>query len=395
MIRIYIIMESLKTNVKTIKKTVTFDDMKLKDMLLRGIYSYGFEKPSDIQQIGVMPVVSGQDSIIQAKSGTGKTGTFSIAMLQVVDETKKDLQAIVLSPTRELAKQTYKVLLCLGDYLGTKIVLCTGGGNVKDDETSVREAHILVATPGRLLDIIRRKLITTKMVKLLVIDEADEMLNIGFKSQIYDIYQTLPETIQTALYSATMPQEVLELTKKFMNDPIKILLSQDEVSLDGLTQYYISLNNDDEKLLTILDLFEAFTKISQAMIFCSSKRRVDWLKKKLEENKFTVSAIHSDMSQQERDEIMKQFRSGNSRILVSTDLLARGIDVQQTSLVMNYDMPKYHENYMHRIGRTARYGKKGVAINLVTNQEYKLVKEIEKIYGVTVEPLPGDVNSIF
>jgi translation initiation factor 4A len=388
-------MESLKTNVKTIKKTVTFDDMKLKDMLLRGIYSYGFEKPSDIQQIGVMPVVSGQDSIIQAKSGTGKTGTFSIAMLQVVDETKKDLQAIVLSPTRELAKQTYKVLLCLGDYLGTKIVLCTGGGNVKDDETSVREAHILVATPGRLLDIIRRKLITTKMVKLLVIDEADEMLNIGFKSQIYDIYQTLPETIQTALYSATMPQEVLELTKKFMNDPIKILLSQDEVSLDGLTQYYISLNNDDEKLLTILDLFEAFTKISQAMIFCSSKRRVDWLKKKLEENKFTVSAIHSDMSQQERDEIMKQFRSGNSRILVSTDLLARGIDVQQTSLVMNYDMPKYHENYMHRIGRTARYGKKGVAINLVTNQEYKLVKEIEKIYGVTVEPLPGDVNSIF
>jgi translation initiation factor 4A len=395
MIRIYIIMESLKTNVKTIKKTVTFDDMKLKDMLLRGIYSYGFEKPSDIQQIGVMPVVSGQDSIIQAKSGTGKTGTFSIAMLQVVDETKKDLQAIVLSPTRELAKQTYKVLLCLGDYLGTRIVLCTGGGNVKDDETSVREAHILVATPGRLLDIIRRKLITTKMVKLLVIDEADEMLNIGFKSQIYDIYQTLPETIQTALYSATMPQEVLELTKKFMNDPIKILLSQDEVSLDGLTQYYISLNNDDEKLLTILDLFEAFTKISQAMIFCSSKRRVDWLKKKLEENKFTVSAIHSDMSQQERDEIMKQFRSGNSRILVSTDLLARGIDVQQTSLVMNYDMPKYHENYMHRIGRTARYGKKGVAINLVTNQEYKLVKEIEKIYGVTVEPLPGDVNSIF
>ncbi len=388
-------MESLKTNVKTIKKTVTFDDMKLKDMLLRGIYSYGFEKPSDIQQIGVMPVVSGQDSIIQAKSGTGKTGTFSIAMLQVVDETKKDLQAIVLSPTRELAKQTYKVLLCLGDYLGTRIVLCTGGGNVKDDETSVREAHILVATPGRLLDIIRRKLITTKMVKLLVIDEADEMLNIGFKSQIYDIYQTLPETIQTALYSATMPQEVLELTKKFMNDPIKILLSQDEVSLDGLTQYYISLNNDDEKLLTILDLFEAFTKISQAMIFCSSKRRVDWLKKKLEENKFTVSAIHSDMSQQERDEIMKQFRSGNSRILVSTDLLARGIDVQQTSLVMNYDMPKYHENYMHRIGRTARYGKKGVAINLVTNQEYKLVKEIEKIYGVTVEPLPGDVNSIF
>jgi translation initiation factor 4A len=155
------------------------------------------------------------------------------------------------------------------------------------------------------------------------------------------------------------------------------------------------VNNDDTKLLTILDLFETFTKVSQAMIFCSSKRRVDWLKNKLEENKFTVSAIHSDMSQTERDEIMKQFRCGNSRILISTDLLARGIDIQQTSLVMNYDMPKYHENYMHRIGRTARYGRKGVAINLVNNNEYRMLKDIEKFYSVHIEELPHDVNSIF
>jgi translation initiation factor 4A len=378
-----------------IEKINSFENMGLKENLLRGIYSYGFEEPSYIQQIGIVPVVKGSDCIIQAQSGTGKTGTFCIAMLQSIDETKEELQAIAIAPTRELAKQTYKVLLCLGDYLNLNISLCTGGGNVKDDEVSVKKAQILIATPGRLLDIARRKLIKLSTVKLFVIDEADEMLTIGFKSQIYDIYQQLSENIQTALYSATMPQEVLELTKKFMKNPLRILLNKDEVSLEGLSQYYILLNNDDDKIKTILDLFETFTKISQAMIFCSSKRRVDWLKKKLEENKFTVSAIHSDMGQQERDDIMKQFRTGNTRILISTDLLARGIDVQQTSLVMNYDLPKYHENYMHRIGRTARYGKKGVAINLVNNNEYRFLRDIENYYHVTIEALPEDVNSIF
>lgn len=378
-----------------IEKIDSFENMGLKDNLLRGIYSYGFEVPSYIQQVGIAPVLKGNDCIIQAQSGTGKTGTFCIAMLQTVDSSKEELQAIAIAPTRELAKQTYKVLLCIGDYLNLNIALCTGGGNVKDDETFVKKAQILIATPGRLLDIARRKLVKLSTVRLFVIDEADEMLTIGFKSQIYDIYQQFSETIQTALYSATMPQEVLELTKKFMKNPVKILLNKDEVSLEGLSQYYILLNNDDDKIKTILDLFETFTKISQAMIFCSSKRRVDWLKKKLEDNKFTVSAIHSDMGQQERDDIMKQFRTGSTRILISTDLLARGIDVQQTSLVMNYDLPKYHENYMHRIGRTARYGKKGVAINLVNNNEYRFLKDIESYYHVTIDALPEDVNSIF
>jgi len=385
----------MTSNMEKLEKVESFDAMKLKEKLLRGIYSYGFETPSKIQQIGILPVTTGKDSIIQAQSGTGKTGTFSIAMLQVIDETNPDLQAIVLCPTRELAKQSFKVVMCLGDYLNLNIALCTGGSSVKDDEDLVKKAQILIATPGRLLDVAKKRLIKTSTIKLLVIDEADEMLTIGFKSQVYDIYQILPKTVQTALYSATMPNEVLELTQKFMKDPIKILLNQEEVSLEGLAQYYILLNNDDEKLLTILDLFETFTKISQAMIFCSSKRRVDWLKSKLEANKFTVSAIHSDMDQKERDEIMKQFRSGNSRILISTDLLSRGIDVQQTSLVINYDMPKYHENYTHRVGRTARYGKKGVAINLVNNLEYKMIKEIERYYEITIDELPSDVNSIF
>jgi translation initiation factor 4A len=378
-----------------IEKKENFDDMNLKEKLLRGIYSYGFEVPSKIQQIGIMPVIKGKDSIIQAQSGTGKTGTFSIAMLEIVDNNNPELQAIVLCPTRELAKQTLKVVLCLGDYLNINVTLCTGGTSIKNDESSVKNAQILIATPGRLLDIANKKIIKLSTVKLLVIDEADEMLTIGFKNQVYDIYQILPKTTQTALYSATMPNEVLELTNKFMKNPIKILLNQEEVSLDGLSQYYILLNNDDDKLLTILDLFETITKISQAMIFCSSKRRVDWLKTKLESNKFTVSAIHSNMNQQERDIIMKEFRSGNTRILVSTDLLARGIDVQQTSLVINYDMPKYHENYTHRVGRTARYGKKGVAINLVNNIEYKMIKEIERYYEIIIEELPSDVNSIF
>jgi translation initiation factor 4A len=385
----------MTSNIEKNQKIESFDDMKLKDKLLRGIYSYGFETPSKIQQIGIIPVISGKDSIIQAQSGTGKTGTFSIAMLQIVDETNPELQAIVLCPTRELAKQTYKVVMCLSDYLKLNIGLCTGGSSIKDDEMHVKKAQILIATPGRLLDIAKKRIIKLSTIKLLVIDEADEMLTIGFKSQVYEIYQQIPKTTQTALYSATMPNEVLELTEKFMKNPNKILLNQEEVSLDGLSQYYILLSNDDDKLLTILDLFETFTKISQAMIFCSSKRRVDWLKNKLEANKFTVSAIHSDMDQKERDEIMKQFRSGNTRILIATDLLARGIDVQQISLVLNYDMPKYHENYTHRVGRTARYGKKGVAINLVNNIEYNMIKEIERYYEICIEELPSNVNSIF
>jgi translation initiation factor 4A len=376
-------------------KIDNFEDMGLKDELLHGIYAYGFETPSQIQQIGIVPVIKGKDCIIQAQSGTGKTGTFCISALQIIDEKKSELQVIIISPTRELAKQSYRVLSSLSFNLNINIGLCTGGNVVKDDNMPIKKSHIIVATPGRLLDMARRKLINLSTVNLFIIDEADEMLTIGFKSQIYDIYQQLQYNTQTALYSATMPNEVLDLTKKFMKDPIKILLNKDEVSLEGISQYYIILNNDDDKIRTIIDLFETFTKLSQSMIFCSSKRRVDWLKKKLEDNKFTVSAIHSDMSQNERDDIMKYFRSGNTRILISTDLLSRGIDIQQTSLVLNYDLPKFHENYMHRIGRTGRYGRKGVAINLVNNNEYKFLKEIERYYQVVIEHLPEDVNSIF
>jgi len=371
-----------------------FDNMELKPDLLRGVYAYGFERPSAIQQRAIMPIISGRDCIAQAQSGTGKTATFSVAILQRIDTTVKKTQALILAPTRELAQQIQKVVIALGDYPNVDCHACVGGTAVPDDIAKLGEGpHVVVGTPGRVFDMINRGALKTDSVKMFCLDEADEMLSTGFKDSIYDIFQLLPAETQVVLLSATMPAEVLEVTKKFMRDPIRILVKRDELTLEGIRQFYISVDKEDWKLDTLCDLYETVT-ITQAVIFCSTRRKVDWLTQKLHEREFTVSAMHGDMDQSQREVIMKEFRSGSSRVLIATDLLARGIDVQQVSLVINYDLPASKENYIHRIGRGGRFGRKGVAINFITAEDLRMLREIESFYNTQVEEMPLNVADL-
>lgn len=371
-----------------------FDNMGLLEDLLRGIYAYGFEKPSAIQQRAIMPLVKGLDIIAQAQSGTGKTATFTIGILQRLDFSQPDCQALILAPTRELAQQIQKVVVALGDYLNAKCHACIGGTRVSDDITKLRNGvHIVVGTPGRVFDMLCRQVLRPERIRMFILDEADEMLSRGFKDQIYDIFQALPKKTQVGLFSATMPAEALEITERFMNQPVRILVKRDELTLEGIKQFYVAVDREDWKLDTLCDLYDTLN-ITQAVIFCNTRRKVDWLTDKMRAREFTVSSTHGDIGQKERDVILNEFRTGSSRVLITTDLLARGIDVQQVSLVINYDLPRNLENYIHRIGRSGRFGRKGVAINFVTQEDIRALRELEQFYNTQIEEMPAHVADL-
>jgi len=372
----------------------SFDDMSLKDDLLRGIYAYGFEKPSAIQQRGIMPILAGHDTIAQAQSGTGKTATFSISVLQSINLSHRATQALILAPTRELAQQIQKVVRALGDFLNVSSHACIGGTLVRDDINTLKHGvQIVVGTPGRVFDMVNRQCMILESVKLFILDEADEMLSRGFKDQIYDIFQHLPPKVQVCLFSATMPPEILDISNRFMRDPVRILVKKDELTLEGIKQFYVAVDKEEWKFETLCDLYETLT-ITQAIIYCNTRRKVDWLTDKMGQRDFTVSSMHGDMTGQERELIMKEFRSGSSRVLITTDLLARGIDVQQVSLVINYDLPANRENYIHRIGRSGRFGRKGVAINFVTVEDTRAMRELEAFYNTQIEEMPMNVADL-
>jgi len=372
----------------------TFDAMGLQENLLRGIYAYGFEKPSAIQQRGIVPFCKGLDVIQQAQSGTGKTATFCSGILQQLDYSLVECQSLVLAPTRELAQQIEKVMRALGDYLGVKVHACVGGTSVREDQRILSSGvHVVVGTPGRVFDMLRRQSLRPDHIKMFVLDEADEMLSKGFKDQIYDIFQLLPPDIQVGVFSATMPPEALEITRKFMKKPVRILVKRDELTLEGIKQFHVNVEKEDWKLETLCDLYETLA-ITQSVIFVNTRRKVDWLTDKMRSRDHTVSATHGDMDQNTRDIIMREFRSGSSRVLITTDLLARGIDVQQVSLVINYDLPTQPENYLHRIGRSGRFGRKGVAINFVTKDDERMLFDIQRFYNVVIEELPSNVADL-
>lgn len=353
-----------------------------------------FERPSAIQSRAIVPVIKGHDVIAQAQSGTGKTATFSIAILQRIDPNLKAVQALVLAPTRELAQQIQNVVVALGDYMNIQCHACIGGTNVREDMARLGDgAQVVVGTPGRVYDMINRGAFRTDKLKMFCLDEADEMLSRGFKDQMYEVFQLLPQDTQVVLLSATMPEDVLAVTKKFMRDPVRILVKRDELTLEGIKQFYIGVEKEEWKFETLTDLYETVT-ITQAVIFCNTRRKVDWLTEQLHSQEFTVSAMHGDMDQQQREVIMREFRSGSSRVLITTDLLARGIDVQQVSLVINYDMPANRENYIHRIGRGGRFGRKGVAINFVTEDDVRMLRDIEQFYNTHIEEMPMNVADL-
>merc|ERR1712048_1171155 len=251
----------------------------------------------------------------------------------------------------------------------------------------------VVGTPGRVFDLLVKRCLEVECLRSFVLDEADEMLSVGFKDQIYDIFKMLPPDVQVCLFSATMPPGILEVTQRFMRDPVRILVKKDELTLEGIKQFYIAVDKEEWKLETLCDLYETLT-ITQAIIYCNARRKVDWLQEQMQNRDFTVSCMHGDMDQRERDIIMREFRSGSSRVLITTDLLARGIDVQQVSLVINFDIPTNRENYIHRIGRSGRFGRKGVAINFVTQGDLRSLREIEQFYQTEVEELADDLGEL-
>jgi len=368
--------------------------LSMDDNILRGIYSYGFDKPSPIQRLSIIPIKYGRDIIAQAQSGTGKTGAFSLGTLSRIDVTQPVTQAIILAPTRELSEQIHYVISSLGQYLAPKTALLIGGTSTADDSQRLRfeTPHIVVGCPGRINDMLKRGALSAEYLKLVVLDEADEMLSHGFSEQIYHIVRQIPKTTQIALFSATFPPELEPLTQKFMREPLKMLVERETISLAGILQYRVDVASDSQKYLVMKDIFSIIA-MSQCIIYCNSVPRVESLTQAMVEDGFPVIAIHSNMTTKERQSIIEEFKRGKHRVLVSSDVTARGLDVQQVSVVVNFDLPRNKHTYLHRIGRCGRWGRKGMAINFISGRDEGSLREIESWYKIKVEELPTNFGS--
>jgi len=387
-----IVKEIVNEVVKEVKEVNVFDDMNLNDNLLRGIYSYGFENPSPIQCKAIPVMNTKKDLIAQAQSGTGKTGAFSIGILNNIDPDKKCIQALVINPTHELANQNCNVMKELSTYMNINVLSVVGGTNVrKCQEDLNKQPHIVVGTPGRILDMIQKKYLYTNDIKILIFDEADEILSFGFKESVHNIIQFIHKETQICLFSATIPDEVLDLTDKFMNNPERILVNKDKLTLVGILQFYINVKVNDWKFETLIDIYDTIN-VSQCIIYINSKNKLMEVNERLKHKGFPVEGIHGDLSSDLRKHILEDFKSGKLRILLSTDLLSRGIDIQQLSLVINYDLPREKETYIHRIGRSGRYGRKGVSINFVTDRDMEYQNEIKSFYDTKIEEMPQNIN---
>lgn len=377
-------------NSEFINKTIdNWEDLSLSNNLLRGIYAYGFENPSPIQKQGIYPILNKKDIIAQAQSGTGKTGCFAVASLSLIDLSNLSSQILILAPTRELAIQINNVIKSIGTFMkNLKTQLLIGGISVDQCINELREnPHIVVGCPGRVYDMFRRKELKADQLKCIILDEADEMLSSGFKEQIYNIFQFMPTDIQVGLFSATLQPELLMITDKFMRDPVKILIKSEALTLEGINQYYIALEDDAGKYECIKDLFETFS-ISQCIIYCNSIKRVEDLYAEMIKDNFPVGQLHSNMDKQERTDNFNEFKSGKVRVLISSNVTARGIDIQQVSTIVNFDIPNCVATYLHRIGRSGRWGRKGIGINFVTKRDIKSMKEIEQHYATEIKEMP-------
>ena len=372
----------------------SFDTLGIHANILRGVYGYGFEKPSQIQVKAIPEIIKGGDVVAQAQSGTGKTGAFTIGSLSRIDDTSQTTQVLILTPTRELAEQVYTVVKEITGYTKITCVQCVGGTNVSVcGEDLSRLPHVVIATPGRAIDMIQRGKLVTESLKTVVMDEADEMLSQGFLESVQTILRMVPKTSQICLFSATLPEEVLCLTTHFMNDPSQILVKHEELTLEGIQQYFVNVKRSEWKYDVIVDLYDTIS-VNQCIVYINNKQRILEMYHRLCDNNFPVEYITGDRVGKERKEIMEQFRSGQIRILLSTDLLARGIDIQQLSLVINYDLPREKETYIHRIGRSGRYGRKGFAINLINDNEIENLRHIETFYDTKINEMPSNISEL-
>lgn len=372
----------------------SWDELEIEPKILRGIFAYGFEKPSPIQQRAIKPVIEGRDVIAQAQSGTGKTATFTIGALQRVNIAEPTTQVLILSPTRELSTQTAKVVSNLGSFMdGLKIQTLFGGSAIEEGSSFSNKnvPHIICGCTGRVYDMMRRDRINGKNIKLIILDEADEMLSSGFKEQVYNIFQHLNNDVQVCLFSATLPDGINNIIEKIMRNPIRICVKREQLTLEGIGQYFIAVNDDREKYTTLKNLF-SFITLSHTIIYCNSIKRVQDLYEAMCEDGFPVCRIHSNMDKSERDKAFTDFRNGNCRVLISSNVTSRGIDIQQVSVVINFDLPKCVHNYLHRIGRSGRWGRKGIGINFITRRDIIQIKKIEEHYSTQINEMPGELN---
>jgi len=376
----------------------SFDDMEFLDFnLLKGIFDYGFKEPSKIQNLVIKDMFDGNDIIAQSQSGTGKTGAFAIGSLSIVNPEEHHPQILVLATARELASQIHTVFTNLAKHMKLNISLCIGGTKVKtnmkknDPYRDIRTSHVLVGTPGRILDYINLKAFDPHKIKMFVMDEADALLKEDFIEQIKNIITSLDANTQICIFSATYQKEILELASSFMSEPKHILLKREELNLEQIKQYKVYVKFDEYKYSTLVDLYKNLL-IGQCIIFVNSVTSADELGNKLEEDGYAIGKIHGNLDTAQRMEVLKNFRLGTIRVLLATDVLSRGIDIEQIGIVINYDIPRDKAQYIHRIGRSGRFGKVGVAINFVTDRDYRSVNDIQRymqsIYNVRIEDMP-------
>eukprot|EP01084_Bolivina_argentea_P156368 272518_1 len=375
-----------------------FDLMPLTEQLLRGIYSYGFEKPSLLQRRGIIPIINRRDTIIQSQSGTGKTATFAIAATQIINFNENKCQVLILEPTRELAQQTNKVVCWMATYIayGGKHSACTDDKLYTYEEIieNCSDVQTIVGTPGSVHYMVSNGFISLNSVTLFVLNEVDLLLSeeLGFKKEICDLRnEYMPSDIQIVISSTTMPSQILKIAAECMINPVRILVKNEELLLEGIKQFKVDVEKEKYKLETLIELYEQLL-VTQLIIYCNSKEKVMFVTNKMLQNDFTVTAYHEGMSECERDLIMREFRSGSLRVLITTDILARGIDAHNISKIINYDLPENVHTYVHRIGRSGRYGRLGKSISFVCDEDKAMIKEIETRYCTVIDDLPADIH---
>ena len=372
----------------------SFDDIEfLSYNLMKGIFDYGFQNPSKIQNLTIKHIFDGYDIIAQSQSGTGKTGAFTIGALSVIDVSQNYPQVIIMATTRDLATQIHYVVSNISKHMSIKISLAIGGtrivGAPKDPYKHIRTSHVIIGTPGRIYDYINRKAFDSKKIKMFIMDEADALLKDDFIEQIKLIYNELDSASQVIIFSATYTDEIIVLADSITQEPKKkILMKYEELSLDLIKQYKVEVRYENIKYSTLADLYTKL-QIGQCIIFVNSINTVNMLDKRLTRDGFGVSKIHGDLTTEQRTAVLKDFRLGLSRVLLATDVLSRGIDIEQIGIVINYDMPRDFASYIHRIGRSGRFGKIGVAINFVTNNDHENLNALENHYKIKIDDMPS------
>mgnify|MGYP001421284919 CR=1 FL=1 len=375
------------------KSNISFDDMNLKSSLLEGIYLYGFKKPSLIQVKGINSLNTGKDCILQSQSGTGKTATYLLGVMNRLEENKK-LQGLIITPTRELSEQVFNVATNISKKTNFKICLCVGGTNIYHNKQNLKSSNLAIGTIGRIHHLIEENRINFHSLKFFVLDEADDVLSDGISKKLKSIFDKLNDKTQICLISATLSSNVFHTSKKLMHDPIKILLKKNEIVVDLISQFYLDVELEEYKFDVLLDLYNLIST-SQVIIFCNTIRKVNWLTENLKNNNFSITSIHGKMTQEDRNEIVKDFRDGKTRLLLTTDLLARGIDIPQVNLVINYDLPQNKETYIHRIGRCGRFGKKGISISMVKmedSSDVKCLNRMKNFYDIDINEMPDNIS---